>query len=68
MGFGAGLIGLASVVDTARDHDHSAFCDVLGEAFVDAVGAGDPVLSSLGRAVAFAFLEAEGCDERNAGD
>jgi hypothetical protein len=37
------LVGPLGVVDTARDHDHRALGDVLGDAFADAAEAGDAV-------------------------
>jgi integrase len=60
---GAILVGPFGVVDAARDHDHCALGDMLGDAFADAVEAGDPVPFGLGLAVAFAVLEAAGCGE-----
>lgn len=60
LSFGISPLG---VVDAARDHDHRALGDVLGDAFADAVEAGDPVPFGFGLAVAFAILEAVGGGE-----
>ena len=51
------VIRPASVVNAPGDHDHRALGDVLGDAFADAVEAGDPVPFGLGLAAAFAILE-----------
>ena len=56
-------VGPARVVNPARDHDHRALGDMLGDAFADAVEAGDPVPFSLGLTVAYAVLEAAGGGE-----
>lgn len=61
-------IGPAGVVDAASDHDHRALGDVLGDAFADAVEAGDPVPFGLGLATAICVLEAARGGEREAGD
>lgn len=62
------LVGPLGVVDAACHHDHRSLADMLGDAFPDAVEAGDPVPFGLGLAVAFAVLEAVGCGERDVGD
>jgi hypothetical protein len=55
-------------MDPARDHDHRAFGDMLGDALADAIEAGDPMPFGFGLAVAFAVLEAAAGSERETGD
>jgi hypothetical protein len=54
---GAILVGPFSIMDTTRNHDHCALGDMLGDAFANAVEAGDPVPFGLALAVAFAVFE-----------
>jgi hypothetical protein len=62
------LIGPFGVVDATGDHDHCTLGDMLGDAFSDAVEAGDAVPFGFGLAVAFGVFEAASCGERDAGD
>ena len=62
------LVVPLGVVDAARDHDHRGFGDVLGDAFADAVEAGDPMPFGLGLAGTIAVFEAAGGSERETGD
>lgn len=65
---GAVLVGPLGVVDATRDHDHCALGDMLGDAFADAVEAGDPVPFGIDLAIAFAVVEAARGGERDCGD
>lgn len=55
---GAILIGPFGVMDAARDHDHGALGDMLGNALANAAKAGDPVPCGLVLTIAFAVFEA----------
>ena len=56
-------VGPARVVDPASDHYHCALGDMLGDAFADAIEAGDAVPFGLRLAVASGLFEVAGCSE-----
>ena len=50
------------------DHDHCTFGDMLGDALVDGIEAGDSVPFGFGLAVAFAVFETAGGGKGKVGD